>query len=988
MKQELALSKWDGWNGEAGKLVAGGRAAYDFPYTADVREFDCIEIEADGLCTQALWLDIVLFPLASGRPELIRETKASVCVPPGCRYVCVPYSAFAHSELVCACLKYISSMEIAVRTLEETGMERAVFGIRRIAFALAGDFQVRLTQASLVGDGQERLEWEVWLENEADISRYITVTEKRSGREMISLIYPAQVVLKPREIRRVSLYAQLTEQIPAGGYEARVLEWIPDGDGSRRRTVTLYAARKMVHPFLLHTDEGWERLRRQLEMDRVLQERFQMEYEQAAKDWAVPEPHDGKEWVYESAGQDDFLKTVIAWKVTGKQEYLEKVLRYFQGLFEEERGYLATQYSYFQCVESQEEYGKGTFPVRHAVSAGWVQEGEFMTKLAIAYDLLADRREFTEEMHQKMERCMRNYMEFVSWRLTDGDGNNFQLSESSAALYFACLLQDYPMIERFLSGTNGLYELLGSVLSDDGSYFEGASNYIRLAAEILLHAAIACENFGLNLKDMTVPASHDTFVIHAPWAVRTEAGGEKPFLGMDFKRALPTKRSVRRLKDFTDNVLRLLTPQGILFSANDSNEKDMISIMEMAYYLYRDKNYLSIAQLHGHGDLLYGKHMLAEEAYVPGVKSCLNTGNGFAVLRENQNGCSQVVMKYGQHGGYHGHYDRLSLVSFIRENQTFHNMEFSWYSYGSFLFKMWVQTSLAHNMVVVDRKMQEPSFCECIYFKEEENFQAVCAQTVSRWSDPPYGGQTPYLQKFPEEKCAREGRYILTPEQGRRQGDIGEYSEPVFQRRLMVLAEGCCFVWDYEEAEHSHIFECFYHPFGRMEMEAEEIRSDSFSEYLDRNPYGAAQFIRSCHWYHTHGTVKISFLNQQKRVNPNDIIDFVDGGRLYGVYPQEGDLMIGRYPHRQDCFAEGENCGIEALLEEPCKKAVAFHQEGNMAQFVTALEIGTPQIRGISCRDYGRIQIERMDGSRRELIVEGMDCKDTREISVTYRKIE
>ena len=122
------------------------------------------------------------------------------------------------------------------------------------------------------------------------------------------------------------------------------------------------------------------------------------------------------------------------------------------------------------------------------------------------------------------------------------------------------------------------------------------------------------------------------------------------------------------------------------------------------------------------------------------------------------------------------------------------------------MFKMWVQTSMAHNMTVVDCRMQKPSFCRCIYYADHERvdgekgfrayggrkedrierggadigrpqemFSAVCAQTVTEWIDPPYGGQTPYLPIFPEEKCAREGRYILPAECGRRQGEIGEY---------------------------------------------------------------------------------------------------------------------------------------------------------------------------------------------------------------------
>lgn len=982
MNRELPLEEWKGWKGRSCSMETGDQIEYDFPYTADVRGYDCIKIELEEPLSGGAWLNVTLRPLPSGRPEFIGQTDASVCLPPGCTRACIPYSAFDYSELVSAHMKYISSMEMKLLPF---GEDRAALSVRRIAFGEAGDFHIKVRAASQAGEAGERLEWQVSLENELDIPRYVTVTEKRGGRESLELTYPEQILLQPGETKSVTICAQMTEQLPRGGYEERTLEWIPDGDGSRHRTVTLYGARRMAHPVLLHTEKGWERVQKSVEKDPALRERFAGEYEKIADSWEVPKPCAGAEWVYESASQDAFLKTVVAWKVTGKKAWFEKALQYIKGFLDEERGYLATRYSYFQCVESREEYAKGTFPVRHAVSAGWVQEGEFMTKLAVACDLLWDRPEFTEEMHAKMEVCMRNYIEFESWRLTDGDGNNFQLSEASAALYFACLLQDYPMIRRFLEGTNGLYELLGSVLADDGSYFEGASNYMRLAAEILLHTAIACENLGWNLKDVWVAASHDRYVVHAPWAERKERSEDgRPFLGMSFERAGHTQRPVRKLKDFIDNLLQLTTPQGILFSVNDSNEQNMVPVMETAYYLYRDQAYLSVAERNGHRDILYGSHMLERGGQLG--KSYLNTGNGFALLRDTKEGYLQAVMKYGQHGGYHGHYDRLSLVSLIRDGQTFHNMEFSWYTYGSFLFKMWVQTSLAHNMVVTDRRMQEPSECECIYFREGEEFQAVCAQTVSRWSDPPYGGQTPYPEKFPEEKCAREGRFILPPREKRSQGDIGTYSEPVFQRRLIILAGGCCFVWDYEEAEHEHSYECFYHPFGTMEPEG--LTQVGFSEYLDQDPYGSGQFIRSCHWYESRGTVKLSVENRQRRVNPNDIMDFAEQVCVYGIYPRTGQVMIGRYPHRQDSFAAGENCGIDRLTETPCKKAVAFHQKGKNARFITALEMGEETIRKICCDSYEKVEIFKKDGSRWELTVRGMDQREQKEIAVDYRRTD
>ncbi len=959
-------------------LLTCNPVSYDFPHTVDVRAYDGIELEV-RLCGELpVWLEIALFPLQSGRPEFIQSTKAEVFVAPGERLVRVPFCAFDSSLLVSAYRKYISSMEIKLKK------EEGAFQVKSLRFAKFGSFHVETETTSGAADVGMDIIYQVILENQRENSCYVGVAPVWKGRESIPFTYPKSVVLKPHERRIVEVCAKIPANIPCGGYETLTLEWIPDGDGAESRRTTFYAARKIRHPYLLHKEEGWQRLRSQLEKDSGLAKRWEKEYVEAAKAWKVPKPSEGKAFVYESVSQDDFLRAGIAWKVSQSQELLDKVISYLKGFLEEEKGYLGTEFSYFQAIESLHEYDKGHFPVHHACSAGWVQEGEFMSKIAAVYDLVYDRPEVTPLMHAQMERCMRNYMEFEDWRLTDGDGNNFQICEAAAALNFACLLQDYPMIGRFLAGCNGLYELMGSVFSDDGSYFEGASNYMCLAAELFLKSAIACENYGLNLKDVVVPASFDPYVVHAPWAVRKSADpSAKPFLGMSFERMGNSRKPYRRLKDYLDNLLHLATPEGILFSANDGNERSLVPFMEMAYYLYRDPAYLKIASLAEENDLLYGKHMWESQEFEPGKESYLNTGNGFGVLREKGENAVQAVLKFGQHGGYHGHYDRLSLLSYLKNNQTFHNLEFTWYGYASFLFKMWVHTSLAHNMVVVDKKMQEPTECQCIYFEDNEKFQAVCAQTVSRWSDPPYGGQTPYLQKFPEEKCRKEGRFIL-PGKPRSQGDIGEYSEPVFQRRLLVLAEGCCYIWDYEEADQDHVYDCLYHPLGRVS--AEGLHFLKRTARLEEDPYGAGQFILNCYWYDQEGTAHFRFENEQKRFNHNDILDFAARTQLFGVYPQKQTVVVGRYPQKTDTFQNVEEISSKELWKDPCRKTVGFQQKGRCARFVTALEIGEKEgvLQKITSDSYESITILRKDGGVRRLKVYGMDQREENKISVQY----
>lgn len=975
-------------------INSGEVMVFDFPHTEDVRACEGITATVYN-CGEAVWLKAVLRPLKIGRPEYPACTEAKVLLPPRLSgRIEIPFSIFDYQHMTGAFLKYISSLEISTE-----GSKAGNVILEQLSFSRMGDFHVSIQNFSAVGNPGETVHFKIELENDLDRDRFITVRECRYGKETVSYQYPVSLCLPAKGKYTLIVNAVIPAQMPAGGVERRSFELIPDGKGSQKKRLELYAACTILHPFLIHTEKGYERLRGALALDASLQESLERDYEKAASEWHVPKPHMGEGYVYGNEEQGPFYKTMIAWKLTGKQEYLNKLLQFMDGFLDDTHGYLTTCYSYFQFIESKEEYAKGDFKVHRACGAGWIQEAEFMLKIAEAYDLLYSQACFSADMHQKMQDCMRYYIDFESWRLTEGDGNNFQIAEAGAALFFAMLLQDYESIERFLEGENGLTDLIASAFMDDGSYFEGASNYMMLVADLLFSICNATENFGANLKDRLIPAAYDNQIIHAPWAQGSGMYGRStPFLGMSFRRDQLVNNPIRKIKDYYDSLFLLLTPQGILLSANDSNEKDLVPVMEKAYYLYHDRRYLTIIESSEHRDLLFGRHMAEVESLPSDCPSINNAGNGFAVLRakagddEGHQGFVQAVLKYGQHGGYHGHYDRLSLLSLIKDNRTFHNMEYTWFGYQSFLFKMWVQTSVAHNMVVADGKMQEPTPCRCIYFHADESFAAACAQTTSRWSDPPYGGQTPYPDAFPEEKCKKEGRYILPPPIPRKQGEIGEYSEPIFQRRLLVLYDGWCFVWDYEESAEEHTFDCLYHPLGETFFEG--LSNPEYTARFDSNPYGAGQFITLCAWYEGNECVKISSDHSSGKSSGN-IIEYAKQSELYRLYPRSGEVMIGRYPQSGDTFAsvDTEIGDIErrhkAMLADDCKKVVSFRQSGRSARFVTALAIdrGRDGICKIDSQGFETVVIEYDNGEKILICVEGMDCREIETLSVKIEKL-
>lgn len=969
------------------KLLLAGEPEYRLTLqrVSDVSGEDGITLETELLEDGPVELEVTLYPLRIARPEFFPCIKGSVTIfGKGEHTVDIPFGQFDFRQMVRAFLSYLDGISFQIRS--GNGLLLKTVRIRRF-----GELAIDIARSSLTGNPGDELTYSVLLHNQSSGKMTVNIRQSKYGRESLTASYPRCVTLDGKETREWAARVRLTEDIPMGGLEKEIFLFVPDGDGSQMKKAELYSSRRKAHPYLVLSQEEWENRRREILGNESLRRAFGEEYEQPAMDWKAPVPAETKEFVYPSYAQNGLFKTVVAWKITGKEEYLQKALAFFEGFLDGEKGYLQTETSYFTFVENREEYARGDFKVHRAQSAGWVQEAEFFNKLAMSYDLLYEF--FTPRQHGEIEECMLRYMKFAGWRLTDGDGNNFQVAETGAGLLCAMAIQDYEWIHRFLQGYNAYFDLLASVFLDDGMYFEEASGYCRLAGELFFDIVNGAEHFGISLKNARVPASYDRNILHSPWAMReTWAEDEKPFLGMSFRRFEELTTPSRCLKDYFDCMADLLTGQGIMLSVNDSNEQDFRELYKKAYYLYRDPKYKKIADLSETPELIFVPE--EEKEYRLGKASVLLEGAGLCLLRE---GDAQAVLKFGVHGGYHGHFDRLSLASFIKEEQTFHNNEYAWFGYDSFLFKMWVQTSVAHNMTVVDGRMQKPSPCRLVYYgahkktgkgqdgqkgsQASEEFSAVCAQTTGEWMDPPYGGQTPYPYEFPEEKCRREGRYILQPKQKRSQGHIGEYSEPVFQKRLLILFHGYCVVWDYLEGDQEHRYDCLYHPMGRFDNE-EGIRFD-YEERFDRDPFGAGQFIMSCYQARTEGPICLKFHDGTPRVNGNDILDHMPETALWRAYPHRGDLTIGRYPRKGDSFTE-QNCRESAgHLEEPLKKTVSFSARGKKAGFITILEAGkkTGRIRAVSCPDFGSLLVEESDGRKWEISVGGMEGKEA-EVSV------
>ena len=124
--------------------------------------------------------------------------------------------------------------------------------------------------------------------------------------------------------------------------------------------------------------------------------------------------------------------------------------------------------------------------------------------------------------------------------------------------------------------------------------------------------------------------------------------------------------------------------------------------------------------------LLFGRAELpsAESASLP---STLLPASGYAILRAAAAPPEQryLLLKYGPHGGGHGHPDKLNLLLYAN-GQRF-SPDLGTPGYGLDLFESWYRQTASHNTVTVDGQSQPEARGELRFFQGDGDFQVADA---------------------------------------------------------------------------------------------------------------------------------------------------------------------------------------------------------------------------------------------------------------------
>jgi hypothetical protein len=832
-------------------------------------------------------------------------SKATIqIIGSGWQLVYVPWNLFDLSEgQKLGTLQAVKELEILAKCPENNTLQ-----IRNVSVTKGEVVSVEAPVRGKSVAAGGKVEYEIEVGNTTSQKQNVQLLFSKYGWEsMTAIVEPSVLELQPNEVKKCKVLVNVPAILPSGIREKQVLKAIANGKGSAAVTIEFNTAVAVPYPNIFFTSEKWQEVRDKIENYDWAKAQVP-DYEAKAQKWKVPEvATDGPsrdyqfgQHLYQEGDANSMLNCAIAYQLTGKKEYAEKCVLFLRRFTSPENGYPTTL---------------------RAGGANFVKEGGFFQNVARGYDIVRDSGLFSKEDDKLIEQTFRLYIDVAISGNSSGAIGNWDLSEFSGAFYCALAIQDWYLVETILNAPAGIYQQLAQGVLNDGWWHECAVGYNLWCSTMFSQIAIALEPWGVNFKDKKF--SPGTTPNHSLLPRRNRPG----LFGMNFMKWGTLNNNSVGIKDMWDAPLNFLDYRGVMFAVNDATEALVAGKeYELAYYLYRDPEYAAIIKRGNKRDLLYGVPELPEVVSEKVKNSAFADNMGIVQLRSQtkdreQREQIQAVLHYGTHGGGHGHYDRVSLISMMRYGRSFFNPEMYWYGYSSYLYKFLVQTSINKNMVVVDQKMQEPAESFRKLFYTGDMMQATAVESYSRWMNPPYCGMVYGGDPVtPAQKTWGESRSMYIPDDAPLTGDITGYTDSIMQRRLMVMMDDYIILADYVEAEEEHTYDWLMQIKGFKELQANKKEFIRHDNQLNTDPFGSAQFTTDCDWYKTVGTSRSKFEmcwgedcdNAGARMpNSEDGPLKID---VFNAWPLQNEIMIGTAPEAfsvekklwYSIFADGE----------------------------------------------------------------------------------
>jgi hypothetical protein len=449
-----------------------------------------------------------------------------------------------------------------------------------------------------------------------------------------------------------------------------------------------------------------------------------------------------------SAYGEEAVNCGLLYQVTGEERYARRGREILMAY--------AARYLDYPLHDNQGNSGKGARMASQSLT-----EASWLIQIAQGTDLIWNTLSESDRA-TIADKLLRPSLEQVILPRRMGI-HNIQCRQNSAIGLVGFLLDDKELIARAIDDlATGFRQQIAKGVLGDGMWLEGSSGYHFFTVQGLWPLAEAARNCGIDLYDA-------------------------------------------KLRCMFDGPLRLAMPNLVLPNFNDSGTvalRGQADLYEVAFARFHNPAYVPLLKEGGRSGrlaLLFGSEDLPTPDVVASSGSRNSEGSGYAILQRGSGADSTwLCLKYGPHGGGHGHPDKNSFVLYARGKIL--ATDAGTHAYGSSLHRDWDKTTLAHNTLIVDETSQASASGKCLAFGSEQGVDYAITE-----AGPIYNGV-----KFTRTAA------MLTPD--------------------LVL-----FV-DQIEADAPHTFDIAYHQIGEW-----EAKGPTFSSSNELKPWKAPPAVGYSH---------------------------------------------------------------------------------------------------------------------------------------------
>ncbi|RED98411.1 COG1470 family protein [Marinoscillum furvescens] len=728
-----------------------------------------------------------------------------------------------------------------------------------------------------------------------------------------------EVTLSPGASYKGELAVTVSDRIPPGAFEEATLRI--SSEGMLTGTFQFITVRAKPHPYLLVTDELIAEAKAKMANHAWASAAFE-QVKKEALSYRIPErkvitkARNTLEWSsfnYKANTTEEVFKKVLVWKFAGSEALRDEVLGFVRAVCDPKEGYVAV--------------GAATTGVQ-------VHEGNFFLYLAAICDVLYGEGLLSDTDKANIAATFRHYISLQGEDLTGEAIMNHEASALTGAVFAALFMEDMATLDHLMETEGGLIDQLAKGTMPDGWWFESTVNYSYVVVERFTLLAQAFENYGWNFFDRRFPIRYKS---------KDYDNAKEGFTGMKFDVWGPMNQNTIGFEEMYTGHIPLMDEKAYVVSSNDSKATGPHPFYELAYRHFPKDEIawvLHHSERMGWEALLYGVPELPD-VQDPRSKSTYVPNVGITALRSQKPGRSaadqiQAYVKYGTHGGWHGHFDRTGMLALDRYGHKYFGTEMTWYGYGNPGYKECVQTSATHNMVVVDGLQQEALPSEQLLFYAGDLMQVSAVETVARWRKIP----TWNIDKFPpwDDKGYAEG------------------FEHVQQRRITVVTDDYVVLADYVNASQRHQYDWLIHPVGFQGM-TNASKKGPLQPQLETAFDSPYKYFNNAQWYRMKGGTVVSFQEKAMKLD------------VHTLWPQKADVFIAEYPNA------GRHQGIR---NNPDRSTFGVSVNAKETVFLTILEPykGTSALRSVSAPNQGEVIVTLADGRKQEVRIEGLGMDD------------